>query len=429
MEKNKPKQQTYDSKKILGQLYDHIERVDFVPAFDHPFDQRILQAYALNDDIVQKAAALKLEYDAAIRRIMAQHEIKTEFEVWSAFVLQHSNVLKDFKLHEEISIHSQSLKDEFRAECYRMAGGKDFQLIAPFVAAMYHVTNEEMQMALRECHRMVNVAGADMPLREMVPSSMPLMSFPWLFPNILGRIANRGSGASNEGSTAAVHAEPKYAKPAVRSKKIFEITEDDMLLETPDRVVHPGEKLALFQHPDKQEADPGKRPATPQSTAAFSSLVVSKMQANSGNVHTLLDDEPATTEAIKHPPLAKVSISSASSSTSLELGFGDSRALNPNTSRLDEPFRHEENNIGKFSFSKILTLTNPKSASPSRDNTRCNHQGSSAESLVNTDNSGSNADDEWVESEDEDEDEGMIEVHHEKKGLSYLDRLTRLNES
>ena len=190
MEKNhKPKDQIYESKKILGQLYDQVERVAFEPKFDGKYDERILRAYTLDSLILQQAADLKYEYDAAMRRIMAQHEIGTEYEVWTTFVLQHSNP-NDYKFHEEIGRLSQTLKDDFRTQCYRKAGGKDFEYLAPFVAAMYHATNEERQLALHECGQMVTVAGVDTPLRKQEASSMPLTSFPWLFPSILGRIAN-----------------------------------------------------------------------------------------------------------------------------------------------------------------------------------------------------------------------------------------------
>ncbi len=123
MEKNhKPKEQIYVSHKVLGKLYDQVERVDFIPAFSNTFDKRILQAYKLENHVLQDATDLKQEYDAAMRRIMAQHDIKTEFEVWSTFVLHHSNQSKDYKFHEEIGQLSSALKDQYRTECYRKAG-------------------------------------------------------------------------------------------------------------------------------------------------------------------------------------------------------------------------------------------------------------------------------------------------------------------
>ena len=183
------KQQVYTSKKVLGQLYDQVERIDFVPAFAAPFDTRILRAYTLDESILQSAHDIKKEYDAHMRRIMAQQEIRTEFEVWSTFVLQHSSTSSSFKYHEQIGEISMALKDQFRLICYERAGGKDYEHIGPFAAAMYEVTAKEVTAAVEECHCIQMVGGQEKPLREMTPSTMPLMSFPWLFQDILGKIA------------------------------------------------------------------------------------------------------------------------------------------------------------------------------------------------------------------------------------------------
>jgi RNA-dependent RNA polymerase len=121
MEKiHKPKEQIYVSHKVLGKLYDQVERIDFVPCFENPFDKRILEAYKLDDQLLEDAAAVKEQYDAAMRRIMAQHDIATEFEVWSTFVLHHANQSKDYKFHEEMGEISSALKDRFRQACYEV---------------------------------------------------------------------------------------------------------------------------------------------------------------------------------------------------------------------------------------------------------------------------------------------------------------------
>lgn len=179
MEKeNKPE---YHSKKVLGQLFDQVERVDFVPVFDSPFDERVLRAYQIDSKILGSAAVLKRQYDTATRRIMAQHAIKTEFEVWSTFVMHHSKASNDYKFHEEIGRISLALKDRFREECYKAAGSKGFETLGPFVAAMYTVTADEVSQAVREMKETETDIKAD---------KMPLMSFPWLFKEVLGRIAN-----------------------------------------------------------------------------------------------------------------------------------------------------------------------------------------------------------------------------------------------
>ncbi|PWY82203.1 RNA-directed RNA polymerase (Sad-1) [Aspergillus heteromorphus CBS 117.55] len=183
MEKVRPNYRVYHSEKILGQLYDAVERVDFVPSLEMPFDERILNCQIeVSDDLYQFARSLKFEYDTATRRIMAQHEIKTEFEVWSTFVLSHSNMSKDYKFHEDIGLISNAHREGFKKQCIAKVGGHTFDVIAPLVAAMYRVTHEEMSAALKK-YRVHN------PPKGPSMDQLPLISFPWIFPHILGRIA------------------------------------------------------------------------------------------------------------------------------------------------------------------------------------------------------------------------------------------------
>ena len=255
MEKvGKKQHQIYTSKKVLGQLYDQVERIDFVPAFNAPFDKRILQAYTLNEDMLRSAREIKEEYDAHMRRIMAQQEIKTEFEVWSTFVLQHSNTSNDFKYHEQIGEISMALKDQFRLICHERAGGKDYKHIGPFAAAMYEVTASEVTAAVEECHRVQMVGGQPRPLREMTPSAMPLMSFPWLFQDVLGKIAMSNTSASLDtlsirgeiGSEAALRLDGIKAPQPKRGRVAPSRLDSGDYLKTSKGTTHPGELLELF---------------------------------------------------------------------------------------------------------------------------------------------------------------------------------------
>ncbi|KAL8703479.1 MAG: hypothetical protein Q9201_003353 [Fulgogasparrea decipioides] len=190
MEKaNKPKDNIYHSRKVLGQLFDQVERVDFIPVFGTPFDIRILRAYDIEPKLLEDAAVLKRQYEAAMRRIMAQHAIQTEFEVWSTFVMSHSKASNDYKFHEEIGRISKALKDGFRAQCCKVAGATspdDLETMGPFVVAMYTVTANEIREAVKKAK--ARDASGEGVLRW---EKMPMMSFPWLFHGMLGRIANR----------------------------------------------------------------------------------------------------------------------------------------------------------------------------------------------------------------------------------------------
>ncbi|KAL4805531.1 RNA dependent RNA polymerase-domain-containing protein [Aspergillus unguis] len=192
MEKNfKPDHTRYISRKILGQLYDAVERVDFAPNLEMNFDRRILDCQIrVPDEFYDYAKSLKDEYDTAFRRIMAQHEIKTEFEVWSTFVLSHSNMNKDYKFHEEIGAISSALLEDFKKRAYEKVGGRTFELLAPLAVAMYRVTHTETADALAK-HREKN--PPDERLFHSVPAPkierLPMISFPWMFSKILGQIA------------------------------------------------------------------------------------------------------------------------------------------------------------------------------------------------------------------------------------------------
>lgn len=266
--KYKPKEQQYVSKKILGQLFDQVNRVDFVPTFGKPFDNRVLDAYELDPDMLRAAAEIKQQYDAAIRRIMAQHDIKTEFEVWSTFVMHHSHESRDFKFHEEIGRLSQALKDQFREECRvkanKMSGGD----LLPFVAAMYYVTAEEMELALSECRQTVMVGGVETPLRKMIPSSMPLMSFPWLFPQHLGRIANRDRSEDNKTATVALQGDKKRDNVTKRKPQP---QEGDLLVETTEGTTHQGQELKLFEDLIDIRMDEEQQSAEPKAGSGISS--------------------------------------------------------------------------------------------------------------------------------------------------------------
>ncbi|KAH6671738.1 RNA dependent RNA polymerase-domain-containing protein [Halenospora varia] len=190
MEKrHKSKGAQYSSHKILGQLYDKVESVNFIPKYEASFDRRILSRYKLEDTLLKTVRQIKSKYDTAMRRVMAQQEIKTEFEVWTTFVLSKPRVGSDYKMQEQIGSISEALKEQFRTVCVEAAGGKDFEKLSKFVAGMYKVTKEELDIALAECRSTKVVGGREVPKRKMEPKYMPLISFPWLFEKELGRIA------------------------------------------------------------------------------------------------------------------------------------------------------------------------------------------------------------------------------------------------
>ncbi|RAL67814.1 hypothetical protein DID88_008541 [Monilinia fructigena] len=273
MEKvHKPQSKQYHSSKILGQLYDRVESVHFVPQWEQPFDKRILRAYKLDNAVLKAARQTKTKYDIAMRRILAQQDIKTEFEVWSTFVLSKPKVGSDYKLQEEMALITGALKDRFRLVCVEKAGGKDFSVLGPFVAAMYKVTKEELDIALAECRATRLVNGMEVPKRQMKPQTMPLISFPWLFEKELGRIAT-GIEATDEFEEVGFHTfginKPQVT--ATRRKTELSRQEDDFVKQENGVVVHRGELLSLFEDEnsddefgwDEEKSDVGSATSTP----------------------------------------------------------------------------------------------------------------------------------------------------------------------
>lgn len=259
--KYKPKEQLYRSGKILGQLYDRVEAVDFVPQYTESFDKRILKAYKLDSAMLKRARQIKTQYDTAMKRIMAQMEIKTEFEIYTTFILSKPRVGTDYKLHEEMAGISDGLKDRFRSACIEAAGGsKDFAKLAPFVAAMYQVTWEEMQIALAECKTNKIVGGIEVPKRKMIPKFMPLTSFPWIFHEVLGRIAAGTDAQQEMEDLGMVVLKPAAAEGSRRRRVVSgeeEVDQDDFV-QTEEGITHRGEVLDLFRPDENSDVEGGE---------------------------------------------------------------------------------------------------------------------------------------------------------------------------
>ncbi|KAI0468845.1 RNA dependent RNA polymerase-domain-containing protein [Xylaria cf. heliscus] len=170
---------SYHSNTVLGQLYDVVRKVEFHPNYNGAFDKRILRRFALEDDVLRKARIIKRQHDRALRKIMNQREIGTEFEVWSTFVLTKPRVGSDYQMQETMGPIIMNHRERFRNACIRVVGSREPEVLYPFIAACYRVTWEAVQAVLREGQGGVT---AD--------QRVPLISFPWVFEQELGRIAN-----------------------------------------------------------------------------------------------------------------------------------------------------------------------------------------------------------------------------------------------
>ena len=141
------KRNCHTSKRALGVLYNEVVRqtIEFHPDWKHAFDPRILSRYALDDELIQTARKIKRQYDVSVRRILAQLDVETEFELYTGWSMSPPAIGSDYKRQEDLGREYDALKARFREICYEAVGSTDDEKLDRFVAAMYKVTEEEMQ--------------------------------------------------------------------------------------------------------------------------------------------------------------------------------------------------------------------------------------------------------------------------------------------
>ncbi|OHX00707.1 RNA dependent RNA polymerase [Colletotrichum incanum] len=233
------RRKTYRSSSALGQIYDMVQEQEFNPLYEKKFDNRILNRFNLTDDFLQKARKVKNQYDTSLRRLMSHRDVQTEFEAWTGLVLSKPRVGSDYKQQEDIGRESAALKQRFREICYKEAGSRNYDDFAPFVAAMYKVTQQQVSAALAEEYE---DEGHER-------QSMPLISFPWIFHWIMGRIA---TGHVKIKPTV----DPEAQSMTNKSYPVRRVEGDMVQQETQldgGRVVHRGELLEVFESPTKED--------------------------------------------------------------------------------------------------------------------------------------------------------------------------------
>lgn len=215
-------ERVYHSKKILGRLYDQVEKVAFAPVYSTNFDERILKnpLYVVSERLLRSAKAVKNEYDVSVRRVLGQYDIQTEFEIFSTFVMKYKGCKNDYNFHEELGRIQKTLCDRIQKMVYEKVGGKHKSALASFVVAMYKVTHQDVVIALRD-------PEAEENMRD--PSRMPLISFPWIFRELLGKLA-RGNSPYN---TKIEYDPPTFGPGGKEKEKIEDLPELDYYDEFP----------------------------------------------------------------------------------------------------------------------------------------------------------------------------------------------------
>lgn len=295
MEKRfKSQEQIYRSKKILGQLYDAVDRIEFEPKTRGSFDVRILESnIEVSDELMQRALETKVRYDLEMRRTMTQHQIKTEFEVFSTFVMSHANLSNDFKFHEELGRISSNLRSRFHDICVEIAGGKDHASLAPLAVAMYRVTADELMRYQQQT-----------PNGENSIADAPLISFPWVLHTTLCEIATgkvgidfeyasrslndqkveQGATSTNQGDEKPLSADPGDLLLALDSDTQDEETADEVKQSNCEVKIVNNDVHSLYEEPLPQDLAP--EPLYLPDTKPVPSIV----SQNSGSQNSVVPD-------------------------------------------------------------------------------------------------------------------------------------------
>ncbi|KAJ4865061.1 RNA dependent RNA polymerase domain-containing protein [Trichoderma breve] len=208
----------YKSEKALGQIYNRVikQSIQFRPDWENAFDQRIINRFQLDNAMLKDARKIKVQYDISVRRILLQYNLATEFELYTSWAMSKPSIGSDYKRQEELGKEFDAVKQRFRDACYEAAGGHNEAKIDRFVAAMYKVTEEEIKIALFEHHRgPTNEGGVVVPARRLEPKSMPFISFPWIFPWVMIRIASDGKCNPKKSILAAAHQRVPASLPPI----------------------------------------------------------------------------------------------------------------------------------------------------------------------------------------------------------------------
>ncbi|KAG5929419.1 hypothetical protein E4U53_002455 [Claviceps sorghi] len=206
------KKRSYHSNRALGAIYDMVMKHNpkFNPSWEHAFDRRITERFEMDQNTREAVKAVKLQYDISVRRLLAQYEVGTEFELYTGWCLSKPKIGSDYKRQESLGHEYETLKQRFREQCYNLLDGDKPEHLDKFVAAMYMVTEEEVKAALKDVEDSVSSDQFRAAVAEGDGSKavMPLISFPWIFHWVLVRIAMGNSYKPGKAIMAAAQRMP-----------------------------------------------------------------------------------------------------------------------------------------------------------------------------------------------------------------------------
>ena len=184
----KPDRPSFVSDTPLSRMYRHVKlnMVDQEVSGDYG---RVLQASPEMHEWIDYATTLKKGYDEAVRRLMAQYGVVNETEVVTGFLLDFDSRYsgkREFDMRSDLADKYSAIREMYREQVEQTSStGSEGQRLAPLqtdkrrdaiVAAMYDVTHSQL------------VAVAD--------KSQAMISFPWIYHDVLGRLSNCKERAS-----------------------------------------------------------------------------------------------------------------------------------------------------------------------------------------------------------------------------------------
>lgn len=185
---------------------------------------------------------MKAQYDVAVRRLLKQFRVATEFELYSGWAMSKPAVGSDYKRQEDLGQQFDTLKQRFREMCIETAGEAAGGRLEELVAAIYKVTEDEVKGFLAE-------AEAEGETLEFTPRAMPLISFPWIFHWILVKIAKGDQYRPLETSLAPATRIAPLVTPVTPCEADVGVSKEADGQKTPQSK-NPGEKTREAAHVD-----------------------------------------------------------------------------------------------------------------------------------------------------------------------------------
>lgn len=197
----KTNKRSFVSDSPLSHMYRQVELSPENTTIDESYDHTLCAVPGMLEwlDTMTK---LKSEYDQSLRRLMAQYSIQNEAEVVTGFILtydQQFNDKREFEMRVDVASQYGIIRDIFRSRVHDISmKGDEGQILTQaqadrrkeaMIAAMYDVTFSQ--------------------LVDSKDKSQAMLSFPWIFHDIIGRLSSQRAQRLFRGSQAQLSNDSK----------------------------------------------------------------------------------------------------------------------------------------------------------------------------------------------------------------------------